>query len=104
MVDGDGDFLNGIDSPLYSAVINPACTATSLSSNRAKASHLCCDGPDIILTLESEPVNYAASGLHCIHSHVMLGLFWRYVALVVVLRRPALSASSSSSASVTALR
>ena len=29
---------------------------------------------------------------------------WRYVALVIVLWRPALSASSSSSASVTALR
>jgi len=54
--------LSGIDSPLYTAVVNSA-TTTSLTGN-GKVPELCCDGPDIILTLESEPVNYAVSILY----------------------------------------
>jgi len=54
--------LSGIDSPLYSAVVNSS-TTTSVAgrTGNGKVSELCCDGPDIILTLESEPVNYAVS-------------------------------------------
>ena len=58
--------MSGIDSPLYSAVVNSA-TTTSVSSRtgNGKMSELCFEGPDIILTLESEPVNYAvSSGLY----------------------------------------
>jgi len=54
-----------IDSPLYSAVVG-CDTASNVASQRngngKMASELCgCEGPDIILTLESEPVNYAVS-------------------------------------------
>lgn len=54
--------MSGIDSPLYSAVVNSA-TTTSVTgrTGNGKMSDLFCDGPDIILTLESEPVNYAVS-------------------------------------------
>jgi len=56
--------MNGIDSPLYSAVVSTATTGSVAGGRHAgngRASQLCCDGPDIILTLESEPVNYAVS-------------------------------------------
>lgn len=56
--------ISGIDSPLYSAVVDSA-TTTSVTgrTGNGKMSELCCEGPDIILTLESEPVNYAVSNV-----------------------------------------
>jgi len=53
----------GIDSPLYSAVLTNSSVATRVAGRTGNgvASDLCCEGPDIILTLESEPVNYAVS-------------------------------------------
>ena len=55
--------MTGIDSPLYSAVVNSGGTTTSVAgrTSNGKMTELCCEGPDIILTLESEPVNYAVS-------------------------------------------
>ena len=56
--------LSGVDSPLYSAVVNSATTANVAGrTSNGKMSEPCCEGPDIILTLESEPVNYAVSAL-----------------------------------------
>ena len=56
--------MNGIDSPLYSAVVNSATTTGVASrTGNGKMLPLCCEGPDIILTLESEPVNYAVSSV-----------------------------------------
>lgn len=51
--------MTGIDSPLYSAVVNSTTSNSTSRTGNGKLPELFCEGPDIILTLESEPVNYA---------------------------------------------